>query len=179
VGRKLGERIGRGAAAHFATGTGTGQPQGLTKATNLLTLPGVAPTYEALVDLEHSIDPAYRANARYIVHDSFLRELRKLKDTTGRPLWVPALAGGVPSTINGQPYTVDNSLPVFAAGAKSVVYGDIAQAYLIRQVAGAQTMRLDERYADFLQVGFLGFMRMDAKIQNQAAVAVLAAKAGS
>lgn len=178
--RKLGERIGRAVAEHVAVGTGTGQPQGLvTGLTAGLTSGTIGKVdYDDLVDLEHSIDPAYRTvNARYVLADSALREIRKIKDTQNRPLWVPAIAGGVPSTINGQPYTVDNSLAAFANGSKSIIYGDIRAAYVVRQVAGAQTLRLTERYADFLQVGFLGFQRLDGKVQDTGAAAALTVRA--
>lgn len=177
--RKLGERIARASAEHFAVGTGVGQPQGLvtglTKTVSTGTIGKIG--YDDLVDLEHAIDPAYRANARYVLADSALRELRKLKDSQNRPLWVPALAGGVPSTVNGRPYTVDNSFAAVENGSKSVVFGDIRAAYVIRQVQGAQTMRLTERYADFLQVGFLGFQRLDGKVQDTSAAAALVIKA--
>lgn len=178
---KLGERIGRAAAAHFAVGVGTTQPQGLAVGLTLgvtSAATGVI-AYDDLVDLEHAIDPAYRGgtNTRYVIHDTVLRSLRKIKDTTGRPIWVPAIAGGVPSSINGQPYTVDNGLAIQANGSKSVVFGDIRAAYLVREVRGAQTLRLAERYAEFLQVGFLGFQRLDGKVQDTAAAAVLTTKA--
>lgn len=176
--RKLGERIGRAAAAHYATGTGTGQPQGLvtglTKDVETAAASKIA--YDDLVDLEHSIDQAYRANAGYVLSDSALRALRKLKDTTGRPLWAPSIIGGTPATINGRPYTVDNGMAAVADGAKPIVYGDIKAAYLIRLVRGAQVLRLTERYADFLQVGFLGFQRLDAIVQDASAAATLTVK---
>lgn len=177
---KLGERIGRAGADYFATGTGTSQPQGLVTGLTLDVETGTAAKvgYDDLVDLEHKIDPAYRnaGRCRYVLHDSALREIRKIKDSQNRPLWVPAMAGGIPSTINGQPYTVDNSLAEFAAGAKSVVFGDIQAAYVVRVVSGAQTLRLTERYADYLQVGFLGFQRLDGLVQDAAAAATLTIK---
>ena len=177
VARKFGERIGRAASAHFASGTGTGQPKGLNTATNVLVTGAAttAITYDNLVDLEHKIDPAYRGRAQYVVHDDVVRAVRKLKDGQNRPLWVPAMAGGVPSTINGQPYTVDNSLPALAAGSKSAIYGDIATAYVVRVVRGGQTLRLTERYADYLQVGFLGFQRLNGMVQDTNAAAALVA----
>ncbi len=178
--RRCGERIGRGAADHFAIGTGTNQPQGLTVGLTKTVTTGTTSKvgYDDLVDLEHEIDPAYRNTGRagYVLSDSALRELRKLKDTQGRPLWVPTVQGGVPSTINGHAYTIDNSLPAFAAGAKPVVFGDIAAAYVVRVVNGAQVLRLTERYADYLQVGFLGFQRLDATVQDTSAAATLTIK---
>ena len=175
--RRIGERIGRAVAGHIATGAGTTQPVGVANATvgfgvgvtgatgNTTTV-----TYDSLVDLEHSVDPAYRGSALYAMNDLTLAAIRKLKDSQNRPLWVPSVAGGVPSTINGRPYTIDNKLPAPAANAKSILFGDFKTGYIARRVSGAQVLRLSERYADFLQVGFFGFARWDGVIQDAAAV---------
>jgi HK97 family phage major capsid protein len=175
--RRIGERIGRAVAGHIATGAGTTQPVGVANATvgfgvgvtgatgNTTTV-----TYDSLVDLEHSVDPAYRGSAQYAMNDLTLAAIRKLKDSQNRPLWVPSVAGGVPSTINGRPYTIDNKLPAPAANAKSILFGDFKTGYIARRVSGAQVLRLSERYADFLQVGFFGFARWDGVIQDAAAV---------
>lgn len=171
--RKLGERIGRAIAAHLVAGTGTAQPEGLVTNLAIGKTGAVGQTtsitYDDLVDLEHSIDPAYRPNARYVMSDAALKMVRKLKDTQGRPLWVPVPAPGFPSTINGFPYSVDNGMAVPAANAKSIIFGDIGHAFLVRQVHGVQMVRLAERYADFLQVGFFGFARLDAKPDDPSA----------
>ncbi|MFJ2568174.1 phage major capsid protein [Streptomyces sp. NPDC087568] len=174
--RKLGERIGRAVAAHLATGTGSSQPEGLfTNATAGKT--GAAGqvtsvTYDDLVDLQHSVDPAYRMNAKWATADQGIKVVRKLKDTQGRPLWEPSVQAGVPSTLLGSPVVIDNSIPVPAAGAASIGFGDLQAAYVVRQVAGGQMMRLEERYADYLQVGFLGFLRLDGKPDDTAAFRV-------
>ncbi|MFJ1581561.1 phage major capsid protein [Streptomyces sp. NPDC088182] len=174
VPRKLGERIGRRAARSFITGTGVDQPEGIT--TNAVVGKTGASgqttsiVYDDLVDLEHSVDSAYRSNASFLMHDMTLKVIRKLKDTQGRPLWVPIPAPGFPATINGFVYSVDNSMPTPAANAKSIVFGDLRAGYLIRQVLDVQTMRLVERYAEYLQVAFLGFSRIDGMIQDPSAI---------
>jgi HK97 family phage major capsid protein len=174
LGRKLGERIGRRAARAFTQGTGVDQPQGITVGiTTGKTGAGgqtTSVTYNDLVDLEHSVDPAYRLNGRYLMHDLTLKAARKLVDGQQRPLFLPVPAPGFPATINGWPYTLDNSMPEMAANARSIVFGDIRAGYLIRTVLGIQLLRLEERYADFLQVGFLAFSRMDAMIDDGAAI---------
>ncbi|MFF9129125.1 phage major capsid protein [Streptomyces sp. NPDC014806] len=174
--RKLGERIGRAVAAHLATGTGTGQPEGLfTNATTGkagATGQTTSVTYDDLVDLQHSIDPAYRGSAQWAMSDQALKMVRKLKDSQGRPLWEPSVQAGVPSVLMGSSVLIDNGIPAPAASAKSIGYGNIHAAYVVRQVAGGQMMRLDERYADFLQVGFLGFLRLDAKPDDGSAFRV-------
>lgn len=181
--RKLGERIGRRAARAWTQGTGIDQPEGITTsvatgATGTGTIAsGIAYKYPDLVDLEHSVDPAYRPRARYVVADSALKHIRKLKDTQDRPLWVPIPAPGFPPTINGYEYTVDNSMPAVAVNSKSVAFGDFQAGYIVRQVQGVQAVRLTERYADFLQVGFLGFARLDGKVDDASALRILVSPA--
>lgn len=178
VPRQLGIRIGRAVSAHLATGTGTGQPEGLfTNATagkTGTTGQTTSVIYDDLVDLIHSVDPAYRAGARFVMNDSSLKVIRKLKDADNRPLWEPSLQIGVPDTLLGYPITVDQGVAVMAANAKSIGFGDVSQAYIVRQVTGGQVLRLAERFADALQVGFLGFLRLDAKPNDSAAFRVYA-----
>ncbi|WP_155054583.1 phage major capsid protein [Streptomyces blattellae] len=174
VPKKLGERIGRRAARAFTTGTGVDQPEGLTTSAVVGKQGASGQTtsviYDDLVDVEHSVDSAYRAGARYLMHDNTLKVIRKLKDTQGRPLWVPIPAPGFPATINGFEYSLDNSMPTPAASAKTIAFGDFKAGYVIRQVQAVQTLRLVERYAEFLQVAFLGFSRLDGMIQDSSAI---------
>ncbi|MEW2567637.1 phage major capsid protein [Streptomyces sp. NPDC047070] len=174
VPKKLGERIGRRAARSFTTGTGVDQPEGLTTGAVVGKQGAGGQTtsviYDDLVDLEHSVDSAYRAMARYLMHDQTLKVIRKLKDSQQRPLWVPIPAPGFPATINGFEYSLDNSMPTPAAGAKTIAFGDFKAGYVIRQVQAVQTLRLVERYAEYLQVAFLGFSRLDGMIQDSSAI---------
>ena len=176
--RKLGERLGRAQAGHFATGTGVGQPLGVTTAAAVGKTGAAAQLtsfiYDDLVDLEHSIDPAYRdaSRCRYLMSDSALKALRKLKDSDGRPMWVPVPAPGMSAQINGWGYTIDNKMPVPAASAKSLAFGDFQAGYIIRNVLGMQMVRLGERYMDALQIGFFGFARVDAMPDDAAAIRV-------
>lgn len=172
---KLGERIGRIYNEHFTTGTGTNQPEGV-QTNAVVGVTGAAGqttsvVYDDLVDLEHSVDVAYRnERSRYMWHDLTLAKLRKLKDADGRPLWEPSLQVGTVDRFNGRPYKVNNDMPVMAASAKSILFGDFSAGYIVRQVRSVQTLRLTERYADFLQVGFLGFARADGKPDDPGAI---------
>lgn len=174
--RKLGERIGRIYADHFITGNGSSQPEGiLTNATSGVTAASGSLSYDNVIDLEHSVDPAYRASGRcrFIFADSTLAVLRKLKDTQNRPLWLPVPVPGMPATINGLPYTIDQSMPAVGTGNKSIAFGDFQAAYIVRQVRDIQFARLAERYAEKRQVGYFAFSRMDAKVDDSAAYRVL------
>jgi HK97 family phage major capsid protein len=173
IGRALGERIGRITNEHFTTGTGSAQPNGIVTASGLGKTGASGQTatviYDDLVDLLHSVDPAYRGNARFMFADSTLKALKKIKipqysgDTTGMPLWQPGLAAGQPDTILGYPFTINQSMAAMAASAKSIIFGDLSK-YLIRDVRDVQLIRLDERFAEYHQVGFLAFSRHDGDL---------------
>lgn len=169
LGQALGERIGRITNTHFTIGTGTGEPRGIVVASTLGKAGLVGQTtsviYDDLVDLEHSVDPAYRTGARWMFHDSSLKALKKIKDTTGRPLWAPGIITSNPDTILGYPYVVNNDIAVMAANAKSILFGALDK-YLIRDSLGITMLRLDERFADFHQVAFLAFSRHDGDLLN-------------
>lgn len=169
----MGTRIGRITNTEFTLGTGTGQPQGV----NIGATSGVAATagsatsitYPNLVALIHSLDPAYRTNAEWMLHDTTLRALKQMVDGQQRPLWAPGLAVREPDTLLGHRYVVNQDMPVMAANARSILFGDFSK-FIIRDVVDVQVLRLAERYADFLQVGFLAYSRHDALLADTAAI---------
>jgi HK97 family phage major capsid protein len=57
--------------------------------------------------------------------------------------------------------------------AKSVLFGDFESAYVTRTVEGGTMMRLTERYADYLQVGFFAYERIDGQVQDTGAYKAL------
>lgn len=177
--RKLGERVGRILNNHFTVGTGSAQPDGIvTSATVGVTGTGSFASTggisgDNLIDLTEALDPAYAGgNLKFMMHQTARKAARKLKDSQGQYLWQPSLQAGIASTLAGYPVVVNNDMPTLAASSKSVIFGDIRQAYVIRIVRGLTVLRLVERYADFLQVGFLAFERADGTLQDGNAVRV-------
>ncbi len=169
---KLGTRIARALNNYFTVGTGQagGQPFGIVPAAvaSGATVTGATGEttsliYDDLVNLEHAVDPAYRQNGKFMFNDAVLKILKKLKDGYGRPLWLSGIGVKEPDTINGYPYLINQSMPVPAANAVSMVFGDMS-SYMIRRVAGTQLLRMTERYADYNQTGFLAFQRWDGTL---------------
>jgi HK97 family phage major capsid protein len=174
---RLAERVGRILNAHFTTGTGSSQPNGIVTggtvgvtgtgsfATSACSAPA---TGDVLIDLVESLDPAYggSSNLKFMGHQPCARALRKLKDTQNRYLWEISLQNGVPDSLLGYQFLVNNDMATPAVNSKSLLFGDIRAAYLARIVKELTTLRLTERYADFLQVGFLAFERADGQVQN-------------
>ena len=161
----LGTRIARITNEEFTTGNGTGQPQGVvTAAPEGHEATGAGITWPDLVELVHSVDPAYRdlPTCQWMFSDAFLKAAKLLKDGEDRPLWTPGIAVREPDTLMGYRYTINQDVAAPAAGQKSAVFGD-GSAYIIRDVRAFTLLRLTERYADYLQVGFLGFSRHDGR----------------
>jgi HK97 family phage major capsid protein len=120
------------------------------------------------------VDVAYRQSGRcsWVMNDVQVQRERTLTDGFGHPLWEPNTQAGQPDVILGYPVVVDNNAPSVAtvAGAGGIVFGDFKTAMVVRQVDMAGTMRLTERYADYLQVGYIGYVRMDAQPNDLRAV---------
>lgn len=172
---RLSTRIARIQNTHFTTGGGTTVPDGvIPKAgTGKTGTTGQTLTviYDDLVDLNHSVNRAYRANARFMMNDLSVAIVSKLKDTTGRPIWVPAVTAGAPDTLLGYPVAINDDVAVMAANAKSIAFGDFSK-YTIRDVSGTTVLRRfdDSAFALANQVGFCGWTRSGGNLLDTAAV---------
>lgn len=169
---RIAERLGRAQNAHYTTGTGSSQPNGVITAATLGKTGTTGQTatviYDDLVDLFHSVDPVYRLAAKWMMNDASLKVVRKLKDSAGNPIYLPGyetrgIAAGFDDTLLGKPVVTNQDMATMAANAKSIAFGDFSK-YYIRDTSGVQVLQLRERYADYLQVGFFGFQRTDGNL---------------
>lgn len=165
---RLSERIARAMNTYFTTGTGTSQPRGVVTAAGSgkvgTTGQTTTVTYDDLVDLQHAVDPAYRARGcHFMMADSSLKVIRKLKDGQSRPIFVPGYEmgrpGGEPDTLLGAPIIINQDMAAMAANAKSILFGDFRN-YKIRDVMQFTLFRFtDSAYSKLGQVGFLAWAR--------------------
>jgi HK97 family phage major capsid protein len=168
VGGILAERLGRITNTHFTTGTGTGQPNGVvTAATFTMATTGnsTSITLNNLLALYHSVDPSYRDNSKFMMNDNTLMKIKQMVDSQNRPLWLPGLVDRAPDTILGSPYVINQDMSSMTITGKSILFGDFSK-YWIRDVRDFTLLRLDERFAEFLQVAFLAFLRTDGDLLN-------------
>lgn len=173
----FGERLGRLANSILTTGTGSSQPNGIVTAASVgdTAAAVAAVTSDELIDLVHSVDPAYRASprCRWQFNDATLAAILKLKDGDGNYLWkMGDVRTGEPNMLLGHPYSVNQAMASMAASAKPILFGDHSR-YVVRKVMGFQVMTLRERYAENFQVGMVGFKRFDGELLNTAAVKVM------
>ena len=117
----------------------------------------------------------YRRKAIWIFNDDTMAAIRKLKGNDGQYLWQKALQEGGHETLLGRPIFTSPFVPTIAAGNKVAVFGDL-HFYWIGDRQGITFKRLNERYADSGQVGFLATKRLDGKLILPEAVKVLQMK---
>ena len=176
---RLVQRIGRATNAFFTTGTGSSQPAGLvTRATTGVTAAtgsATSITFDNLLALVHSVDPAYRRakGVGFMMHDNSLLKVRQIKDTAGRPVFLPGYEGlgqSMGDTILGYRVTVNQDMATMAANAKSIAFGDLEQ-YYVRDVMDVTLFRFDDSaYAKLGQVGFLAWHRSGGNLVDTGAV---------
>lgn len=170
----LSMRLGRILNTHATVGTGSGQPRGVVTAAALgrtgTTGQTTTVTYDDLVELEHSVDPAYRElpGVAYMMHDSSLKVIRKIKDSNGRPIFVPGYEqgnpGGAPDRLLGRRIVINQDVAVMAANAKSILFGAFSK-YRVRRVMDLTFFRMtDSAFTRNGQVGFLAFQRMGGNL---------------
>ena len=170
LGGLLGERVARKEAALQTTGTGSSQHNGIVTASALgVTAAGAtAITDTELVDLVHSVDPAYRqtGSCGFMMHDNIALYIRKLKDGNSVFIWEPGLKAGTPDVLLGHPvYVNQNMQSSVATATKTVLFGHFP-SYKIREVRQGRFRRLVERYAEYDQEAFVFVRRSDSDLLN-------------
>lgn len=181
VTRALGMRIGRKMAADFVNGSGSGEPLGIiTAASDISAVTPLAdnPQYGDLVAMVHAIDPAYRPGAKWITSDGIIARMQALVDANDRPLWNPSTAGMadplMSGTLLGFPVVMDQAFPQTPVNDENfLIFGDLAQAYIIRHVKDVTVIVDPYTYAKEGKVGFVAWARADGTIQNASAYAQL------
>ena len=180
ISREFARRIGAKEEDAFFTGDGAGKPLGVLAATGgaetgVTAASATAITADELIDLFYSLKAPYRRNAVWVLNDSTIKAIRKLKDNQGQYLWQPSLTAGAPDLLLGKPVRTSAYMPAIAADAKTVAFGDFSY-YWIADRQGRSFKRLNELYAATGQVGFLASQRVDGKLILPEAIKVLAQK---
>ena len=183
ISKEFARRIGAREEESFFNGDGKGKPLGILAAAGgaevgVTAASATAITADEVIDLFYSLKAPYRKNAVWVLNDATVKQIRKLKDTTGQYLWQPSLVAGTPDTILGRPVKTSAFMPTAAAGAKTIAFGDF-KYYWIADRQGRTFKKLSELFAATGQVGFMGTQRVDGKLILPEAIKVLQQKSGS
>jgi HK97 family phage major capsid protein len=173
IGELLGERLARRVNTELTTGDGTGDPNGIVTASSVGKTAALTTAFTAdeVIDLLHSVDPAYRASpkARFMMHDTVLAAVRKLKDGQGQYIWsMGDIRSGQPASLLGNPYSVNQAMAsAFTTGQKLILFGDFGK-YFVRKV-GAPVIGVRREYY-WPNIGLAGIVRLDGDLIQSSAV---------
>lgn len=172
IASSAGRNAGLAFGAHLLAGTGTSQPNGILPSATLGTTGGTAVvgafTADDLINLQYSVIGPYRnaPKAAWLVKDSTLGAIRKLKDGSGRYLFDASTSFGNSDTCLGKPIYTDVNMPTVALGAKSVLFGDISR-FFVRMAGGVRFERSDEFAFNADLVTFRVLIRGDSVLVDQ------------
>ncbi|CDB24039.1 phage major capsid protein hk97 family [Clostridium sp. CAG:557] len=181
VAKEFGRRIGTKEEEALFVGDGTGKPTGILDATGggqlgKTTSGAAAISFDEIMDLFYSLKSPYRKNATFLMNDSTVKAIRKLKDGAGQYIWQPSMVAGTPDTILNRPVLTSAYMPEISAGNKTVAFGDF-KYYWIADRQGRSFKRLNELFAVTGQIGFVATQRLDGKLILPEAVKYLQQKA--
>lgn len=154
---EFGDQFGLAEADGFVNGDGNGKPEGfLTLATIEAVNNGHATQlqYDGIIDFIHALKSTYARNGKIVLNRKTLGAVRKIKNSTGDPLWVP-LSAGAPATIAGVGYEEFPDMPDIASGKKPMAYGDWKRGYIV--VDRLQTSVLRDPYSN-ARIGAVEFI---------------------
>ena len=170
------ERMGRGLNYAATLADGSGKPQGLFHtsggaATYATGVAGTVITRDNIVDLLHSVDPAYRnsqkPNVGFMMNDATLKAIKKLNhgSADAAPIYqVSAIAGESP-TIEGFKFFINQDMANIGKGARSMAFGDFSK-FKLRYTGGPRILRTNERFMELDQAGFVMFQEFDSEYMN-------------
>jgi HK97 family phage major capsid protein len=183
------ETIAGGEGAAFVAGNGTKKPTGflggpaplatVDSARAFGTLQYIASggaaalptTLDPFYDMVYSLRARYRNNARWVTSKLVLAAMRKYKDSTGQYLWQAAVSAGQPATFMGYGITEAEDMPVVAANAFPLAFGDFKEGYLIADRVGMRITRDEITTPGFVK--FYVRKRVGGKLRNTQAIKLL------
>ncbi len=170
---QFGKALGNAEEDAFLNGDGKGKPIGIFDSKgggNVLGTLTAAIKSDDMLDLVYGLKRPYRKSSSFIMNDSTLALLRKLKDNNGAYIWQPSYKDGEPDRVLG--YAVNTS-PY--APTNAIAFGDYSY-YNIGDRGSRSFAELRELFAGNGMVGFVAKERVDGKLILPEAVQILKLK---
>ena len=170
---QFGKALGNAEEDAFLNGDGKGKPIGIFDSKgggNVLGTLTAAIKSDDMLDLVYGLKRPYRKSSSFIMNDSTLALLRKLKDNNGAYIWQPSYKENEPDRVLG--YAVNTS-PY--APTNAIAFGDYSY-YNIGDRGSRSFAELRELFAGNGMVGFVAKERVDGKLILPEAVQILKLK---
>ena len=173
---QMAEEIASFLEKELLVGTANKATGALDTATSLTAAGATAITADELIDLQSKVKQVYQANACWTMHPDTFVAIKKLKDANNRFLLQDDVTGEFPYRLLGKPVYLSDNMPVMAAGAKTVLYGDYSGLSVnMRENISVEVLR--EKYATQHAFGVVSWFEFDSKVTDKQKLAVLVQKA--
>jgi HK97 family phage major capsid protein len=175
------EQFAKAEGAAVIGGNGVGKPFGFLADSGVLsTNSGSAATIadangqaNGIIALFHALATDYAKSAIWCLNRTTLGSVRKLQDSQKRYLWEPGVANGMPPTILGAPYCECPDMPLEAANATPIAFGDFKRAYTLVDRVAISVVRDDYTKASVGQVKFVARRRVGGQVVLSEAMRLL------
>lgn len=184
---EIAREFARAEGAAFISGSGVNQPRGFLNAAvtdesddvrAFGSLQYVASgssgsfaSEDVLVDLVHTLRPAYRQGASFVMNSATLAQIRKFKTADGAFLWQPSLANGQPATLLGYPVVEAEDMPDIAADSLAIAFGNFRAGYLIAERRATHILR--DPFTNKPFVHFYATRRVGGQLMNSEAIKLM------
>ncbi len=173
---EMAKKIGEFLERELLIGTDGKASGALSSENKKTTAAAGAITADELVDLQAMVKQVFQKDACWIMNPETFTAVRKLKDANNRYLLQDDITGEFPYRLLGKPVYLSDNMPKIAAGAKTILYGDLSGLSVnMRENISIQVLL--EKYATQHAIGFVSWFEFDSKITEEQKLAVLEQKA--
>lgn len=169
---KMSESIAKWIENELLNGTAD-KIDGISKASQVVTAAaGTAITADELIDLQETVPDVFQPGAIWIMNKATRTAIRKLKDNDGNYILNKDATSKWGYTLFGAPVYCSDNISKMEAGKTAIVYGDMSGlAVKVSENMNIEVLR--EHFATQHAIGVVGWLEMDAKIENEQKIAVL------
>lgn len=173
---QMAENIARWIENELLNGTDE-KIDGLAKSKQVVTAAAAnAITADELIDLQETVPDAFQPGCIWIMNKDTRTAIRKLKDSDGDYILQKDMTAKWGYRLFGADVYCSDNMSKMAAGKMAIAYGDMSGlAVKVSEDMNIEVLR--ERFATEHAIGVVGWMEMDAKIENEQKIAILKMKA--
>ena len=173
---QMAEEIASFLEKELLNGTSGKATGALSTTTSVTAAAAAAITADELIDLQAKVKQVYQNGACWTMHPDTFTAIKKLKDANNRYLLQDDVTGEFPYRLLGKPVYLSDNMPVMAASAKAVLYGNYSGLSVnLREDISIQVLR--EKYATQHAIGVVAWFEFDSKVTDSQKLAVLKMKA--
>lgn len=132
-------------------------------------------TADELIDVQEEVPDAFQGNAIWIMNKTTRKAIRKLKDGQGNYLLNRDATARWGYTLLGKDVYTSDNMPGMEAGKTAIFYGDMSGlAVKIAENVSIEILR--EKYSTQHAIGVVGWIEIDAKVENAQKISKLVMK---